>query len=156
MARTIEATDYRSPELDNAIDFSFLATGGTSIQPVNEREFPSTAEGKLEYEQFMRQPVTIRIHKTSNPNDIPSVPVGLNGVQAWLPRDKPIKIPRAFVEVLAQAQVRNYRQERESDPDAAEGMRTRRYGGLEYPFEVIHDPHPKGRAWLNRIVHGGA
>lgn len=155
--RAIESTDYENPELRGVIDFMHLPTGGVSIQPVNEREFDMTsAEGRFAYEKFMAEPVVLAIHATSDKNEPPVADIRLNGVPCPLPRDAKIRVARAFVEALAQSQVRSYEQVRDPNPDATEGMKTRRHTGSQYPFSVLHDPNPKGRAWLQRIMHGSA
>lgn len=149
----VENTDYLNNEIEGVIDFSFLSTGGTSIQAVTEREFPNTPEGNVAYEAFMREPVVIRIHSTTNENEPFVADISLNGVPCPLPREVPLRIPRAFVEVVASSQIRAYRQERVGDPDASEGMRTKRTTGASFPFQVLQDKNPRGRAWLERITH---
>lgn len=154
--RPIENTDYENPELRGLIDFSALPTGGYSVQPVTEREFANDKEGQAAYEAFMREPIVLKIHSTTDKNEPLVADVALNGVKCPMPREKPIKVPRAFVEVLARSQNRAYEQERVPDPDAAEGYKTRRTTGVQFPFSVLHDPSPKGRAWLQRITHESA
>jgi len=157
--RPIENTDFDNPEISNVIDFSSLSTGGVSITPVqsSHREFDTTTqEGLIAYEKFMSEPVTIKVHTTSDKNEPEVADVALHGVRCPIPREKPVRLPRAFLEVLARSYVRVYRQERVPDPDAAEGMKTRRSIGASFPFQILHDPNPKGRAWLQRITHESA
>lgn len=155
--RAIESTDYENSELRGVIDFMHLPTGGVSVQPVTEREFDtSTAEGLAAYEKFMREPVVVVLYGSSNPNDPLVADIRLNGALCPLPRDVPVRIPRAFVEVLAQSQVRTYSQEDVDNPKATEGKRTKRHTGLQFPFRVEHEPNPRGRAWLQRVMHQSA
>lgn len=149
----VESTDFVNPELNGLIDFGALPVGGVTVMPVTEREFKNDQEGKLAYEKFMAEPIVIRIHRTADKNEPPIAELGLNGVKAFVPRDKPVRLPRAYVEILARSQVRNYSQERNPDPNADEGMFTKRHGGASYPFQVIKDDNPRGRAWLARITH---
>jgi len=156
MAKVIENTDHLNPELRGLIDFSNLATGGMSIQPISEREFKNDAEGLAAYEKFMAEPVVVKIHSTADKNEPPFADLGLNGVPCPVPRERPVRIPRAFLEVLARSQVRVYTQERNPNPDAAEGMRTQRKTGASYPFQVLEDKNPKGAAWLRRVMYESA
>jgi hypothetical protein len=154
--RPVENTDYENPEIRGVIDFMHLRAG-TSIEPVNDREFNMRSpEGRLEYEKFMMEPVVLCIHKTADKNEPFVADVHLNGEPMPLPRDVPIRIPRCFVEVLAQSQVRQYTQVRDPNPDATEGMKTHRHGGAQFPFQILHEPSPKGRAWLQRVTHTSA
>lgn len=158
MARPQENTDYQNPELSGLIDFADLSTGGLSITPVQaeEREFGNTIEGIAKYEAFMKEPVVIRIHSTSDKNEPFVADLALNGVRCVVPRERPVRIPRAFVEVLARSQVRNYSQERVTNPDAVEGMMTKRHTGCSFAFAVLQDKNPRGQAWLRRVTHESA
>lgn len=122
------------------------------ITPVSEREFTDA----VEYEKFMQDHLVIVIQRTSERYEAPTVMVGDNGRQAWLPRGRKIKVPRYFVESLAHSQTRNYATEVDPDPNATYGMRVRRFGGLSYPFTVLHDPNPRGERWLRRVMREGA
>lgn len=158
MAKAIESTDFTNPELTGLIDFSALSTGGLSITPiaVEEREFGTGAEAQAKYEAFMGEPVVIKIHSTSDKNEPLVADLALNGVRCVVPREKPVRLPRAFVEILARSQVRNYSQERVANPDATEGMVTKRHVGSSFPFMVLQDKNPKGQAWLRRVTHESA
>lgn len=156
MATKTESSDFTNTELDGTIDFSALPVGGLTVQPVTEREFKNTPEGNLAYEKFMAEPIVIKIHSTADKNEPPGAEVALNGVKVYIPREKPVRLPRAFVEILARSQVRAYSQQRNPDPNADEGMFTKRHVGASYPFNVIEDKNPRGRAWLQRVVHESA
>lgn len=158
MARATEQTDYLNSELNGLIKFDQLKRNTLlQIDPVSDREFKTaTAEGRLEYEKFMEEPIVIKIHETTDKNEPPYAFIGDNGVTVWVPRNRPVELPRKFVETLARSQVRAYTQERDPDPHADEGMRTKRSVGASYPFQVLRDPNPKGRAWLARVTHESA
>lgn len=158
MARTTEASDFISDELNGVIDYASLPVGGVTVEAVQMtgREFKADGEGKIAYEKFMAEPIIIKIHATANQNEAPVAEVGLNGVKINIPREKPVRLPRAYVEVLARSQFRRYRQVNNPDPTAAEGTSHIRTVGQDYPFEIIEDKHPKGRAWLQRIMRESA
>jgi hypothetical protein len=127
-----------------------------SIEPIDEREFNiSDPEGRAAYEMFMSEGVVVSVHQTTDENAPPVVGVGCNGDVRWLPREIPVRIPRRFVEILAKSQERKITTKSNPDPSADEGMKTTTRQAQSYPFSVLHDPHPKGRAWLERITRAG-
>lgn len=157
MARSTENTDLLNRELDGVLDFSKVALGGLAmVEPVTEREFKNDEAGRSAYEAFMKEPVVIRIHPAQSPNEPIAAEVGLNGSTVVIPRDKRVRLPRAFVEILARSQARTFKQERNPNPMADEGMVTRRHTYSSYAFEVLHDPNPKGPSWLRRVIHESA
>lgn len=143
--------DYINNNFGDAVDFVSVYTGLGSVEPITEREF----KDKAEFEKFMQDVLVIRVHSTGDLNEPPSVFIGSNNKKGWLPRDRPIKIAREMVGVLAQAQKRNFHTVRNPDGEAAEGMMIKSRQGLAYPFEVLYDPHPKGNAWLRRVTYTG-
>lgn len=117
-------------------------------------------EGQLAYEQFMNDPVTIRIHSTKDKNEAPLVFVGVNGDSRWLPRNKPIKLQRKFVERLAQAQEMAFDTKENKDPNVDNAMTITRRLAQSYEFSVLDDPSEAGRVigkrWLARQVRAGS
>lgn len=159
MGRTAatENTDYLNRDLAAVVDFMETPTGGVSMEGISDREFDmASAEGRLAYEKFMNEPVVVKIHKTSDQNEPTVADLGLNGARIAVPRDVPVRLRRAFVEVLARSQMRGYSQQRNPNPMADEGMVTKRHGGASYPFQVIEDKNPRGRAWLQRVTFESA
>lgn len=139
-------------DLANVVDYKLLtATALQRIQPVTEREFNHAKEIEL----FMNEMLVIQIHDTTDKNAPPRVFVGDNGEMLWLPRKVKIRIPRRFVERLAQSHEASYTQERNPDPNADEGMVTRKSSAQPYPFSVLYDPNPMGQRWLRRTMREG-
>jgi hypothetical protein len=132
----------------NAIDYEVLRLGARPIQVVTEREYQTTAE----MEAFMQERLVIVVHKGTDKNASPRVPVGLNGEKVWLPRDVPIKLPRRLVAVLAQSQEATFDTVDNPDPSADEGKIIKRRNGQTAPFAVLHDPNPRGAHWLRRVT----
>lgn len=152
--REIESADYL-PNLDNneqVLDYRNLKVTlvAMPVTPVGEREFKDVVEA----EAFMQDQIVIRIHPTGDVNAPPVVPVGCNGEVVWLPRGRPVSIPRKFIESLARYET-GYATQRAMDPNADEGMVQRTRANQPYPFTVVRDNHPKGRAWLERVMRGG-
>lgn len=152
-ARELESTDYLPNLPQDEVPMSYknlkLTLVAMPVATVSEREFKST----VEMEAFMQEEIVIRIHPTGDKNAPPVVPVGCNGEQVWLPRGKAISIPRKFVESLTSYEV-SFSTERARDPNSDEGMVQRTAANQPYPFTVIRDTNPRGRAWLERVMRG--
>ena len=149
-----ESTDYL-PNLDSGekpLSYKQLKLTIVSmpVATVSEREFKST----VEMEAFLEEEIVIRIHPSGDMNAPAVVPVGCNGEQVWLPRGRAISIPRKFIESLTRYETA-YRSEETEGKNNDEGYREVPRASQPYPFTVIRDPHPKGRAWLARVMRGG-
>ena len=152
--REVESTDYL-PNLDAGEQpLSWkdlkLTMVARSVATVGEREFQSS----VDMEAFMHEEIVIRIHHSGDKNAPPLVPIGCNGETVWLPRGKAISIPRKFVERLCAYEL-SYSTETARDPNSNEGMTQRIRASQPYPFAVIREHNPRGRAWLERLMVGG-
>lgn len=107
------------------------------------------------YEKFMTDPIVIKIHTTTDKNASPVIPVGINGDQKWLPRGVPIRVPRSFVERLAQSQTTAYKTVENPDKASDSGMLNKSTTAHEFPFDVIQDPSRYGGRWLKRMMKQG-
>lgn len=117
---------------------------------ITEREF----RDKAEYERFMEDALVIVINETSDEKAPPIVFVGSNGDGRWIPRAIPVKIQRKYVERLAQSQERHYVTTPNKDTSADNAMLVKaRNVGIS--FHVLKDPHPRGQAWLRRVIRSG-
>jgi hypothetical protein len=105
----------------------------------------------VEDEAFFNERVTIIIHPSAAENDPDHVVLSVNGVNQPVFRNVPTIVKRKYVEVLAHMVETKYHQPaRESmNPEAGNQLIGR--SALAYPFEVIEDKNPKGRAWLERL-----
>lgn len=124
------------------------------VQRVTEdqfREFKTEAE----YAVFMKNPIVIRIHETRDKNEPPLVFMGVNGSQRWVPRNKNVRMQRYFIERLAQAQEMAFKTDLNADTTVDNAMITTRRKAASYTFSVLHDPHPVGRRWLERVTREG-
>ena len=62
-------------------------------------------------------------------------------------------VKRKFVEVLARARDVTYDQDIGVDRSTGEAVqRMIPRIGLKYPFDVLEDPSPQGRAWLQALL----
>jgi hypothetical protein len=144
MRREITSDDVRNNDIEGLIDFSKTPLGGLTVaaMPVKERE----------YERFMADPITLMVGSSGDIREPPTVKLWLNGVELEFPRKRPVRIPRAYFEIIIGAQQRDFMQQEVYDPSAAEGMRTRMHVTTQYPYNLIHDPSPKGPAWMRRVA----
>jgi hypothetical protein len=122
-----------------------------SIEPVgSDNELGRVAA----QEAFMNEPIKIRLATTTDPNATPYAIVTVNDVRnrAVIPRGVPFDVKRSHVEVLARMRETRYTQPNRnmSDPESGNGLVPQH--AMVYPFEVLHDPNPKGRAWLERVM----
>lgn len=102
-------------------------------------------------EAFMNEHVTIMVHSTTDENQAPHVIVNCNGTNQPIIRGVPTKVRRKYVEILARMKETKYTQvtPNPAAPDVSE-MRARH--GLAYPFDLVEDANPKGRAWLQNVL----
>ena len=102
-------------------------------------------------ESFMNELVTVMVHATTDENQAPHVIVNCNGVNQPIIRGVPTAIRRKYLEILARMKETKYTQvtPNPAAPDVSE-MKARH--GLAYPFEVVEDNNPRGRAWLSNVL----
>lgn len=135
---TVEAPVYKD---DNDFD----------IQKVSENADLSRLASD---EAFMNEFVTIRLATTTDPNAPPSCVITVNNAAncVVIPRGIPRVVKRLHVEVLARMkETRSYQPKRDMEfPESGNTV----YGNtaMVYPFEVLKDDNPKGRAWLENIL----
>lgn len=102
-------------------------------------------------EAFMNEMVTVMIHSTTDENQAPHVIVNCNGTNQPIIRGVPTSVKRKYVEILARMKETKYTQvtPNPASPDVSE-MRARH--GLAYPFDLVEDKNPRGRAWLQNVL----
>lgn len=102
-------------------------------------------------EAFMNEMVTVMIHSTTDENQAPHVIVNVNGTNQPIIRGVPTTVRRKYVEVLARMKETKYTQVT-PNPAAPDVSELRARHGLAYPFELIEDKNPIGRAWLSNVL----
>lgn len=117
------------------------------IDPVNERDLHALASE----EAFMNEPVEIFVHPVSDENAPPYVILNVNGVSQPVARGTAQTVKRKFVEVLARMKETKYTQVQNNLNDPSDRSLIGRTG-LCYPFDMLKDANPRGRAWLNKIM----
>jgi len=102
-------------------------------------------------ESFMNELVTIMIHSTTDENQSPHVIVNCNGVNQPIVRGLPMQVKRKYVEILAHMKETKYTQVTRN-PSAPDQIEMVARHGLSYPFDLVDDGNPKGRAWLQNLL----
>lgn len=102
-------------------------------------------------ESFMNELVTILVHSTTDENQAPHVIVNCNGVNQPIMRGMPMQVKRKYVEILARMKETRYSQVTRN-PSAPDQIDMVARHGLSYPFDLVEDKNPKGRAWLNHVL----
>lgn len=151
------SSDYVSDGLQGVVDWKQIRSSGGGLNHLeviskNDREF---GDDEVAYAAFMEEPVVIEVHDSADKNAPPAVFVAVNGEGVWLKRRTKIRIPRKFAEVLARSQSMAIKTMQTSDPESVDAMRTMRTTSQDYAFSVLHDPNPRGRAWLERVTREG-
>jgi len=101
-------------------------------------------------EEFANQLLTIRLAESGDEFEDKFVPVNVGETMVAIPRGMQVKVKRKYVEVLARAREIRYSQ-KNSTPGELDKIEMHGRVFEKYPFTVIHDPHPKGPAWLKAI-----
>lgn len=119
-----------------------------SVEPVSQNvDFRDLAA----QESFMNEMVTVLLHTTTDENQANHVIVNCNGVNQPIFRGVPTAVRRKYVEILARMKETRYTQVT-PNPAAPDVSHMHARHGLSYPFELIEDANPRGRAWLHAIL----
>ena len=139
---------------EKVIDMMQGTAPGFHLEVIPENVFREFKD-RESYEAFMREPVVIKFAESRDKNEPPLIFVGVNGAQRWCPRNKPIRLPRYFIERLAQAQEMRFETLPTNDDTIDNRMVTKRHSAASYSFSILHDPNPSGRRWLQRVTREG-
>jgi hypothetical protein len=102
-------------------------------------------------EAFMNELVTVMVHSTTDENQPPQVIVNCNGMNQPIMRGYPTTIKRKYVEILARMKETKYSQ-LTRNPAAPDQIDMVARHGLSYPFDLVEDKNPRGRAWLTNVM----
>jgi hypothetical protein len=117
------------------------------VEPVEGPNAMSRAEELA----FNEEVLTVVVHTTSDQNADPFPTFWVNGEKAICSAASR-HVKRKFVERMARSRINNVRQRYYVDATGNQPSATRCQGSLMYPFAVLHDPNPKGAAWLKKIL----
>lgn len=125
-----------------------ISDDAPTIDLVSElKDFAALASSEV----FMNEHVTIMVHSTTDENQPPQVIVNCNGMNQPIIRGYPTTIKRKYVEILARMKETKYNQVTRN-PAAPDQIEMVARHGLSYPFDLVEDKNPRGRAWLNNVM----
>jgi hypothetical protein len=121
-------------------------------EPVIETVAESRDFSKLAADEaFMNELVTVMVHSTTDENQPNHVVVNCNGMNQPLIRGVPTTVKRKYVEILARMKETKYTQVTRN-PSAPDQIDMVARHGLCYPFDLVEDANPRGRAWLQNVL----
>lgn len=119
------------------------------VQNVSETDLRKIAAD----EAFMHEQVKIIVLPTTDMNAPPYATISVNGEGVVIQRNVPTVVKRKHLEVLARMKETRISQDLTPNRDGEINVSSLRgHTGLAYPFTVIHDPNPKGGAWLQNVL----
>ncbi len=118
-----------------------------AIEPVTGEQAAKTA---IEKEVFMNEPVRIIVMETGEEGSLQVITPCVNGVNQPIVRGRETVVKRKFVEALARCRTTKYQQRH--NPIERDKIENVPITVQTYPFSVLEDRNPKGRAWLQGIV----
>jgi len=102
-------------------------------------------------EAFMNEMVEVMVHSSTDENQAPHVILNCNGTNQPIQRGVPTRVRRKYVEILARMKETKYSQVTRN-PAAPDQIDMIARHGLAYPFEMLSDENPRGRAWLQNVL----
>lgn len=125
------------------------------IKPHFEDIRTPTAKEKLDRMQFDTDILTIYVHEHDTDDTVKNLfPVSVNGKGWLLEQGKEYKLPRNVVEVLLRSRRTTYSSQ--EYVDSKDGIKKVAYPtrvNNRFPISIMHDPSPKGRAWIETLKH---
>ena len=76
-----------------------------------------------------------------------------NGLSYFLMRERKMIVPRFVVECLARATEKRMRSDEVHDDSRLNKYEYTFYNAVRYPFVVVKDENPKGKAWLQMVLN---
>lgn len=101
---------------------------------------------------FMEEKVVVRIHPSGDKAAELIPCFSVNGINQYVVRGKPQVIKRKFLQEIARSKVDNITTPFARDANGFDTYNIGHSHSLKYPFEVIEDKNPRGRAWLEKIL----
>lgn len=106
--------------------------------------------GDIDKERFNNDVLTVQFAPRSNESEPLFAEVNVNGKRVVARRGDTVQMKRFQVAVLAQSKIARVEQQRVTGPDGNPQYVEREIFSQTYPFSVIDDPDPRGRAWLKQ------
>lgn len=149
-SNTIDAGDLALPA-DSVVE---MASSGAPELQREEIEIPDgpLTKGHAEELAFNEELVEIIVHDSSDPLAEPIVEVYNNGKLQMFPRGMPVTCKRKYLEGLVRSKPVAYSNVEFVREDGSRAVKYPKRTSLRYPFQVLRDDNPRGRAWLAKIM----
>ena len=132
---------------------------GGSVELIEDQsiETPATTEfgREMSEEAFMNERVKVRLADTTDENAAQHIILSVNGTTQPMFRGEMQEIKRKYLEVLARCKESKFTQ-RTSNPNEPDRIEMVQRTAFAYPFELVEDKNPKGRAWLEAVMREAA
>lgn len=142
----VKVGQNQTKEISGSGEAEVISDSG--IEAVPAEDFNNLAE----LEKFMNDPIELMIYEPMEEGSPAIVMLKVNGISQYVIRGRTQTIKRKYVEVLARARKQHVtaRGFKTANGDAKNTVNIT--SGLEYPFQVLNDPSPKGPSWLKGIL----
>lgn len=100
---------------------------------------------------FLEEMLIIRIHESNDPTAEDPVQLGVNGRNVFIKRGEDVIVRRKYVEQLLRAKPEHVSTRIERDGSGNPRNFIDKTRALKYPFSIIRDDNPRGRAWERKI-----
>lgn len=146
--KTAESEDYQQGQ-DHPFEFG---EGNEIIQAGAETIEDPAFQAKAEYMRFMEEPVRVYIQESNGDFDESSFTIWVNGRPETFTEGQEKTVARKYLEGLARAKKTTYRNSRKTRDDGENFYQYIPRTGVRYPFAVVEDRNPRGRAWLEAVL----
>lgn len=145
-----KSVDSNEVDIVNGVQSLAEATDAKGVQIDTDRVISTD---QIDQEAFMRDELEVFFNEPVNENEASFVEVNVNGDYRMVVRGNTAVLRRYHVAVLANAKQSRVRQRKIVQPDGSMGFQEENVLSLTYPFQVMHDPHPKqGVPWLRQLL----
>ena len=151
MARETNAADHvaQARSVDLPTTTASVKRDDKIIEPVDG----PVSSDFLDELKFMEEPVDVMVHESAADNAEAIVEVFHNGIPQRFIRGQTQTVKRKFIEVLARAKKTAYSQQVFADRATGDAIqRMTPHTALQYPFQVVSDPNPRGTPWLRKVL----
>ena len=101
---------------------------------------------------FMEEELTVYLNRGREKHSPQFEQFGVNGRIIWVQVEQPTKVKRKYVEVMARSMpVDITTQSGKSPGDELVFNKVQRHQTANFSFSILHDPSPKGPAWLAKV-----
>ena len=101
---------------------------------------------------FNQEIITVRMHDTAEKQADRVVKMQINGETEYFIRGQMKTCRRMFVEGLTRCKPIHYENQPLMDHEGVKSVRYVAHRGLRFAFEVVNDPNPRGKAWLEECL----